>query len=300
MKHLFGWFVGLLLSGFAVAADDTYELRLHRPMKVGDRLKIAAKVAIDMQTRTILHADELEEEGVTAACRLAGELTVLSTTSKGLAKEVRMKLSEVECIKDGEDADFFKPGDLIYLRHDKPEKIIQVNGVEPDATQSEVIDTFLYVQGDESATDDELLGTPSKVKAGDSWPVNRQAMLKDWVEAGFAGLREDDLKGKTTLAEITKLDGAPAAKLQGEFRIENAGLHLPSMPEEVRAKRFTLEIQDETDLPLDPNALAVRSRMNLSMESESDGTIESEGEWVKVRMKLRQRCAFEMTVTSLE
>jgi hypothetical protein len=302
MKHLFAWVLSLLLSVSLSHADDSYKVVLHRPVKVGDRFNLAAKVAVDMHTKTIMNADEVEEEEVVAACKLAGELTILSTTPKGLAKELRLKLSEAVCMNDDEEGeDFFKAGDVIYLRHDNPDKVVQVNGAEPDETQSEIIDSFLFVQGDGHATDDELLGAPGKVKPGESWPVNREAMLKDWISEGFAGLRADDLRGKTTLSEITKLDGKPAARLRGEFHIENADLRLPSLPEEIRAKRFKLEINDETELPLDPAALATRTKTDLSIESESAGLIESDaGQSVKVRVNLRQRCASELTLTPIE
>ena len=171
----------------------------------------------------------------------------------------------------------------------------------PDETQAEIIDSFLFVQGDGHATDDELLGAPGKVKRGESWPVNREALLKDWISEGFDGLKADDLRGKTTLSEITKLNGKPAARLHGEFRIENADLRLPSLPEEIRANRFKLEIKDEMELPLDPAGLATHTKTDLSIESESAGLIESDtGQAMKVRVSLRQRCASEVKLTPVE
>ena len=300
MKHMILWVLGLLLFAPLGLAEETYDVKLHRPVKVGDRFNLTAKVAVDMHARTVMNADEVEEENVVAACRLKGEMTILSTTPKGLAKELRLKLSEAECMDDGEPAEFFKKGDIIYLRHDKPDKVVQVNGADPDDTQAEVIDSFLYVQGDDQPTDDELLGAPGKVKRGESWPMNQEAMLKDWIREGFNGLKSEDLKGQTTLAEITDLEGKPAARFQGVFRIENAGLTMPSLPEAIRAKSFKLEIKDETDLPLDPAGLATRSRTDLRIESDSDGLIDAPGRTVKVRVKLRQHCASDVALAPIQ
>jgi hypothetical protein len=284
----------------AVYADDTYEVRLHRPVKTGDRFRLDAKVAVDMSTKTIFNADEVEEETVVAACKLTGEVTVVEATAKGLVKELRLKLSNAECINDGEDADFFKAGDVIHIRHAQPDAFIEINGLYPDQTQLELINTFLYVQGDENSTDDELLGAPGKVKPGESWGMNKDAVLKDWIREGFDGLKAEDLKGKTTLTEITKFEGQPALRLQGEFQIENAGLKIPSLPEEMRAKRFKLEIKDETEMPLDPGATSARSKTHMNIESDSDGTLEQDGVFVKVRVNLRQRCAAELSITPLK
>jgi hypothetical protein len=286
----------LTFLAMPLVAQESYEVRMHRPVKKGERFKLDAKVAVDVYTKTILNADDIEETKVLAACKLTGDLTILDITAKGLAKELRLKLTTAECIADGEAADFFKKGDVIYLRHGEPDSVVQVNGQEPDSEQGELIDTFLYVQGDENSTDDELLGTSSKVKPGDSWAMNKEAMLKDWIREGFEGLKAEDIKGKTTLTEITKLEGEPAVRLNGEFTIENTGLQMPSFPEEIRAKKFKLTINDETDLPIDPTRTAARSRMSMTIESDSDGTIEQDGRATKVRVNMRQRCAAEVHV----
>jgi len=298
--HALRFLFAFALAILPLHADDTYEVRLHRPVKTGDRFQLAAKAAVDMTTTTTFNADEVDEEKVTAACKLAGEVTVIETTAKGLIKELRLKLSAADCVNDGENADFFKPGDVIHVRHAQPDAFVEINGVEPDQTQMELLNTFLYVQGDENSTDDELLGAPGKVKPGESWGMNKDAVLKDWIREGFEGLKAEDLKGKTTLTEITKFEGQPGVRLNGEFQIENAGLKIPSMPDEIRAKRFKLEIKDETELPLDPGATAARSRTQMNIESDSDGTLEQDGVFVKVRVNLRQRCAAELSVTPVK
>ena len=135
------------------------------------------------------------------------------------------------------------------------------------------------------------------------WPKDGRYVvpLKDWVREGFGGLKAEDMKGSTTLSEITKLDGEPAARLLGEFKIENAGLQLPSLPEAIRAKRFKLELKDETEMPLDPAGTATRVKTQMNLESDSDGTLEQDdGKAVKVRVNLRQRCAVELSVSPVK
>ena len=293
--------VALLLATFPLLAEDSYELRLHRPVKAGDKFKLSAKIAVDAQTKTIFNADEVEEEKILAGCTLKGDLTVTEATAKGLIKGMRLKLSAADCVSDGEAASFFKAGDVIMIRHGDPDEVVKVNGQDPDETQSEIIDAFLYVHGDDNATDDELLGVPGKVKTGQTWPINSEAMLRDWVREGFGGLKAEDMKGSTTLSEITKLNGEPAARLLGEFKIENVGLKLPSLPEAIRAKRFKLELKDETEMPLDPAGTAARVKTQMHLESDSDGTLEQDdGKAVKVRVNLRQRCAVELTVSPVK
>src|SRR5262245_18893869 len=71
----------LLVLGFAwpvAAAEDAYEIRLERPVKVGDRFKVAAKVTVDSSTKTIAKGEDPAEETIRASCKLLAEYTVVA------------------------------------------------------------------------------------------------------------------------------------------------------------------------------------------------------------------------------
>jgi hypothetical protein len=291
------WFAASLLFTFSVCAEESYEVRLHRPVKTGEHYKLAAKVGVNMTTRTTINADDVDEETLVAACKVAGDLKVVAATPKGLLKELRFKIGEVECLEAGARAEFFKKGDVIHVKHDRPHALIEVNDEPASSTQEEIIDGFLYVHGDESATDDELVGTSKKVKPGEAWALNREAVIADWIRDGFEGIKVEHVSGSTKLVKLEHLNNQPGMSLEGEFKIENSGMQVPNMPKELRAKLFKMEIKDQTELPLDPAATDSRFTVDVTLESDSSGTIEEDGEVSKVRVQLNHRNKSELIVT---
>jgi hypothetical protein len=294
------WCAALVFLTFSLHAEESYEVRLHRPVKVGEKYNLAAKVGVKVTTRMTMNADDVKEETLVAGCQLLGELKVLATTPKGMLKELRLKIREAESFQDGVKADLFKAGDVILVRHDRPHAAIEVNGEAPTPTQQEIIDGFLYVHGDASATDDELVGTSKKVKPGETWAMNREAVTADWLRDGFEGLKPEHISGSTKLVKIQHLNERPGMSLEGEFKIESTGLRVPNMAEDMQSKLFKMEIKDRTELLLDLAATDVRFTVEIAIESDSSGTLEQDGELAKIRLQVNHRNKAEMVVTPVK
>ena len=300
LRLLFAIFFCTLLS---VRAEETFEVRLHRPAKAGDRFRIAAKIAIESETTTAFDKEDADVEKVNAACKLTGELTAVTVTPKGLVSELKLKLTDVECVSDGAKVAFFKSGDVIHLRHDRDEKFVKVNGDDPDELQGEVIDDLLSVASDTEPTDDEVCGTKEKVALGAEWPMSSALAAKSWNEEGFEGMKARDIKGSTKLVETTTLDGQPALRFRGEMKVNSSTMKMPRNPEEtgeIKTKRFTMEASDDTEIPVDPTAMSSRVKLQVKIEAESGGKIERDGETVTVSVKTRHRYAYEIAETPVK
>ena len=297
LRLLFAFFLCTLLSA---RAEETYEVRLHRPAKAGDRFRIAAKIAIESETSTTLDNEEADVEKVNLACKLTGELEALAVTPKGLASELKLKIVDVECVSDGAKAAFFKAGDVIHLRRDDDDKVVEVNGDEPDELQGVVIDDLLSVAGETEPTDDDVSGTREKVAVGAEWAMDSARAAKSWKDEGFEGIKAGDIKGTTKLVETTTLDGSPALRFRGEMKVSCAGVKMPRDPDEIKTKRFTMEASDETELPVDPKVMSSRVKLQVKTEAESGGKIERDGETVKVKIKTRHRYAYEIAETPVK
>ena len=297
LRLLIAIFLCTLLS---VRGEDTYEVRLHRPAKAGDRFRIAAKIAIESETSTTFDNEDADVEKVNAACKFTGELGVVAVTTKGLVSELKLKIAEVECMSDGSKSDFFKSGDVIHVRYDREEKAVEVNGSEPDELQGTVIDDLLSVASDTEPTDDEVYGTKEKVAPGAEWPMNSDLAAKSWSEEGFEGMKAGDIKGTTKLVETTTLDGQPALRFRGALKVSSSRMKMPRNPDEIKTKHFSMEASDDTEIPVDPTAMSSRVKLQVKIEVESGGKIDQDGETVKVNIKTRHRYAYEVVETPVK
>jgi len=282
-------FAGCLL------AEETYEIRLVRPMKAGDRFDVAVKMALDDSMATSFDGDETEDNKTVAACRLTGELRIVEVTSKGLPTEVRLKLKTVECIENGEPAEFFKAGDELHLKKDQPENVTEVNGEPAEDIQSQVIEAILGVEAEGEVTDDDVFGTTQKVKIGAEWAANPIAAVADLARDEITGIKPSEFKGTTKLVEMTRFENQPALRLRMESKVNAKYASLPALPESVKAIRFLAEFSGETDLPTDPHSNSGRTKGMSKLEVDGAGKIEQDGVERKVAVKIRRRVATELT-----
>jgi hypothetical protein len=290
--------IALLSSG--LFAEETYPIRLSRPVKAGDRFDVSAKMAIDDSLVTVLDGREVEDDHTLAACRLTGRLTVVAVTSKGQPMDMRLKLETVECVNDGQQSAFFKAGDELRLRQSEDGKEAEVNGKPADDLQSEAIQSILHVEEEGERTDDDVFGTSDKVKAGDEWPLNADAAVADLEHEGITGLKREHIKGHTRAIGATTIGGRPALLVRMDSKIDGRGIGLDTLPESVKATRFHAELAGEMELPLDLASSDGRTKALSKLEVDASGKIDQDGVEARVEIKIRRRVATELTATAVK
>jgi len=290
-------FLALAVFVATAFAAETHEIRLLRPLKAGDRFDVAAKIAYEDGVKTSVDGREVESDETAAACRLSGSLTVVSVTTKGLPKEIRLKLKAVECVLDGRTAEFFQNGDDLLLRRDEPENVALVNGEPADDVQSQVLESLLSVQAENEVTDEDIFGTTEKVAVGAEWPVNAKAMVQALSQNGVTGLKPEGIKGQAKLVRVGEFESQAALSLKMAAQIEGKAVQLASLPENVKGRRFHSEYAIEMDVPVDPTSTAGHIKGMVKMEIDASGTGEFDGKEVEIAVKIERRVASELTAT---
>jgi hypothetical protein len=291
----------LVFFAVPVLAQETYEIRLTRPVKTGDRFKLTARVAFQSETTSKTSGEPVEEEKVNAACELEGEITIVAVTKKGMPKEIQFKLDAAKSFDDGEPAELFKSGDVIVMKHGADKDDIRVNGEEAGETESELIDALLSVATDDEATDDEAFGTKDKVKVGDEWKANSEVLAAEMARQNLEGLKPGDFKATARLAETTKVDGQPALRVVSEMKFESTAARLPNLEDGLKTNRVNAEVRSEMDVPVDVAALATHARTTMKFEFEARGKVrDEEGLEIPMRVSVKRRTAVDATEVPLK
>ena len=290
--------ISLLIS--TLAAEDLHEIRLLRPVKAGDRFEISAKVACEDSVKTSFDGREIESEQTVLACRLTGALTVIAVTKKGLPSAIRLKVKTVDCIRNGQPAQFFSEGDELFLRRDEPENEAQVNGEAADDIQSQVIESLLTVQAEDEVSDEDIFGISKKVLVGEEWPVNGKAAVASLARNGVTGLDPAGVSGHAKLVTLGEFEKQPAFSVRMDAKIDGKGVTMTSLPENVKGSRFHSEYTVEMDVPVDPASTAGRTKGMAKMEVDAAGTEDFDGKKVEVAVKIDRRVASEISATPVK
>lgn len=298
--HAFRIFLSLVFLSSGVFADELFEVRMARPVKAGYKSRIAARVAFQSETITKLAGETAEPEKLDAACKLAGELTVVEVTSKGMPKELRFKISEVESFEDGEKAELFDTGDVISIKHGRDKNEITINGEEADETTGEIIQAVFSVAEDEDATIDEGFGSKEKVKVGDEWVGNRAVIAEEMARQGVEGLKPDEIKATTKLVEKTTVNNEAALRFVSDLAFDSGTARVRQLGSDFKTKRVKTTVRSELDYPIDPASLAVHGRSMMNFELESKGDVpDGEGGKSAIEITVKRRAAVDATETPL-
>ena len=190
----------------SVRADD-YKIVLSRPFKAGDQYVTNINVKVD----------ESGPQGKNKfAAELKGTVKVLAVNqTTGSATKLSLKVDK--STKDGQD--FLPAGTVITAEKVNHQSVYSIDGKALDKAmdkddRAEVIDAMLDVTDpDSKESDDDISGTDKPKKVGDSWPINKEALVKASVDLPFP-LTTDEVKGETTLAEVKKVNGTEVMVLK--------------------------------------------------------------------------------------
>jgi len=194
--------VGLLLCSAAAAQD--YEIRLHRPMKVGQEFQLSATGRESQKATVTLNGQPIKNESQEAAIEVEAAVKVLEIDKNGAPSKASLKIGKCLSVKGDARTALVPAGAVVVASVAAArESVFEINGekVSPDA-QRALSQVFNLGKG--GPTDDQIFGTPQRKKVGDSWPMNSEAAAEDARQNG-AAVEKEDFSGTVTLEKVLKI-----------------------------------------------------------------------------------------------
>jgi len=215
---------GLWLCSAALAED--YEIRLNRPMKVGDTYQVSATGNETRKTRVMAGDQEISGQSESLAMELEAAVKVLAVDANATPSQVTLTVAK--CLKvEGDTKTPLVPKDTVVAASLKDRKpFFEINGapVDPEVQKALAIAITL---GKGGANPDQAFGTTQRKKVGDRWTINAdlttEAMRKDGLEA-----KKEDVTGFLTIEKIVKVEETECLQLGAELNIANINGAVPA------------------------------------------------------------------------
>ena len=269
----------LLAASPVRAQQDTYEIKLFRPSKVGDRYRLEATGS--QRREALVHSanGETRREGLeTFTVELKGEVETVLVDSQGNATAASVKVISLLRVDGGRRDEILSPETRIVERRTGARQVFEIEGRAVPPQLKDVLDAVLSETNDPGApSDDELMGTKERKKAGERWPVSREALAR------FVSADEDlalevtpaDIEGDGVLTGIERCGTVDCARIDIAVSIAAAprGGKLPlSAPEKAK-----VEIKVSSLLPVDTRLQERAETTNFRMSvrrrfTNSDGS----------------------------
>jgi hypothetical protein len=211
----------LVLCAASASADKAYEVKLHRPLKVGTKYSMTADGALVRQVT-------LKRGGVTQkqpddgfGVHLEGTIEVLALDEIG--EEAKVSCTVEKCTRqtsEGETELVPKGKVVIAEGKGKDTKFSLQDGGELSKEASDALDLVISLDTNDKLTDDDLLGAKDKKKPGESWPISSENVARDSARVNVI-VKPEDVEGSFRLDGLEKVGDVECLKLSGNLKVKH-------------------------------------------------------------------------------
>ncbi len=230
------------------SGEQTYPVKLERPVAVGDTWRVEA-VATDQQTKVTSAAGQvLGQEQSLKRVVLDGQVTVLEVDSQGNAIKARWVLSNLtyETPEGGAQQPF--PAGYTFEVHRGADPAFFSGGAPMPEPMEEIL-SLVISDSPPGESDDLIFGTDQPQPVGASWSINSGLAAADMARSNLQ-IDPANLTGSTTVAGVVDSGGVPCLDVRATMTARQ--LALPNMPPGATVDQASMEAMLAGHFPIDP------------------------------------------------
>ena len=200
----------VVLVAASVAAQD-YAIKMHQPLKVGQRYKFTAVASEYSENSMSSEQRVLKNQKEELSLEMESEATVLAADAKG--RPTKESHTIVKLLQGAGKEPMLAAGTKVIASRTGSKAVFEIGGKPTTGVVAKALDLAVSITSG-GPTDDEIFGTTERKKVGDRWPMNESLALKDANEkVATAGLSVASVKGTTTLQKVTTDGGVEVIHL---------------------------------------------------------------------------------------
>jgi hypothetical protein len=284
----------LVTTGIGQGGDaKTYDVKLHRPSKVGDKVQFTASTS-ERQTVNATVGGQSRKQDEKFNAEASGVLEVLAVDSKG--NETKITATIEKCVKvDGDKRTDLAPKGTVVIAERKDGQL-SVTSKDPNEALSDeavrALKTLLPVDKSDSATtDDEIFGTNQKRKVGESWAVNAEAVAKN-LAAELPGVKKENISGQVKLQSVKTVNGVECLELAIEMTFKDLA---PPMPAGMKVEKGEGKMTMIGTVPIDPSVALKAGDMRMEFTILSKGTAGDPAQEITTEARMESQLKIQTT-----
>jgi hypothetical protein len=207
--------VGLLLCPAALAQD--YEIRLNRPMTVGQEYQVSATGRESQKATVTVNGQAVKNENQESAIEVELAAKVLEVDKNGDPSKASLKIGKCLEVTGEKQTPLVPAGTVVLASLKNKEPVFEIDGQKASPEAQRAL-SQVYSLGKGGANDNQVFGTAERKKVGDRWAMNSELAAKDAAANGI-DVKPEDIKGAVTLEKIVKAGGTDCLQLAAEINI---------------------------------------------------------------------------------
>ena len=289
MKLLVGIFVIPIWISSTVFAQEDYEIRLNRPVQSGDRCKFSSvgknfqEMQADADGQILMHTrDEFSVE-------YAGLRKVLEVEATGRPTKVSDNVEKLVLIRRGTRTELAKPGAVLVASIQGKKKTFQIDGQAVDPESAKALELVVDIsQG--GPTDDDIFGTKSRKRPGDTWDLNGVLAVRDLAKRSNVEIR--NLSGKVALESVAQDKNGEILNIKCDVAGDAKPIELPAL---VTSFHGPFKATLKAKYPVDVSLSCPEGSLEMSILLEGSGLTRA-GAPVHVNGEILRSVSYKLSV----
>ena len=262
----------------SLLAQD-YEIRLHRPLVVGEKyhLSVSGRSA---RTEVAKSGDKIfknDAQKFSVECECA--VTVLAVDDKGKPSKLSLQVEKLSRTDDAGSKELLSKGDVVTVSMKDDTEVSEMEGHRLPLPAQEAIAVILPLDPN-GPTDDELFGTNERKKPGDHWDANTDLMVRDMLRRR-AMARKEDLSGTATLEKVVNVGKTECLQVSGSM---DCAKYSPSVPPGVKVEKGFLKIGFSEKLPVAASLPALEATQSANIGYTMKGRPDPTGDEMTIEV----------------
>jgi acyl-CoA hydrolase len=255
----------LSISAHTAVASD-YEIRLHRPMRVGEKFHILSTGSNAEKTVITVGGNLVRDDRENFEASFESVVKVLATDRNG--KPTKESITVLRCEKtEAFDWKSLLPkGTVVIASLKEKDEVFEIDD-KPVSREVHDLLAFFVTLSKGEATDDEIFGTRQRKQVGESWDINAELAARD-LDDLHLGVRKENVAGKTTLEKVFKAGGTDCLLVSAEVTVNKFA---PPLPPGLSMESSLLRASISAKFPVDTTAQPHEGTMGVSVTFAARG-----------------------------
>jgi hypothetical protein len=253
--------LALILSFSMNLTAQEYEIKLVRPVKVGDKNR-EISTGSNRQQSTVFSGDQIIKSGQSlTTIELDAETTVLEIDKEGHPIKESLLVNQCSIKSDARTIPSVEKGTVITILVKDGKTAFEIDGKPVDEALSMALSLVenLYTGG---VSDDDVFGSSEKHKIGDSWKLNTEKIPADLARHDVKTVKEN-IEGTVKLEKLEKSGDIDCLLITAEMTLKDL---VPKLPEGLKIESSAMMNSFSALLPIDTSIPRLDQTVEFKMQ----------------------------------
>ncbi|MBM4031493.1 MAG: hypothetical protein FJ291_06860 [Planctomycetes bacterium] len=254
--------LALALHVAGCSTERDYEIRLHRPLKPGQKFHISSAGSTSRKTVVTVGGKVTQQTAVAYSAELVAMATIIHVGSAGEPIEVSYRIARCVRTDGGKEEVLVRPGLVLDVSSAWGDTVFAVNGsrLGPQAMEALELVVRLARPGTKEEGGPEGFSPEGRKRIGESWKANAEALAGPLPGIGVS-VPKEGIDGMMTLVGITRVGETDCLDLRGTFSAKAAPAPLSPTRQ---LERVETRMVFAGRLPLDPSLPALEASIEMT------------------------------------